>query len=359
MTKFFVLGPLECRSADRPLNISGTLQRTLLATLLAAEGNLVSVESLVTELWADSPPPQWENALQAHISRLRRRIQADTGGQATQLLVRHSGYCLQTGEDAVDAKVFMRALGNARNLGAADPEAAADGLHHALSLWRGRAFALVIQGPLCRTVAQRYDTARLVALETMFDLKLRCGRHMDIIPMLSELVESPSLNERFCEQLMIALYRSGQQARALSSYFRMRDRLDEEARCRADHHLAQSVQRDPQPSPSAPPGRRSRGASRLTIAPDDLREHRCSHGRRQCCPRRSPHTDCRHGHMSAVGLDEMGGARRDDYSNVGTRSRKPSTVCSLPSLPMSATSEPATGATPSGGPSSQEKRHWS
>lgn len=228
MTKFFVLGPLECRSAERPVDISGTLQRALLATLLAAEGNPVSVESLVTELWADSPPPQWENALQAHISRLRRRIEAVADDRPARLIVQHSSYCLRTDEDMVDAKVFMRELGNARFLGAADPISAAGALHHALSLWRGKAFGLVIQGPLCRTVAQRYETARLVALETLFDLELRSGRHADIIPMLSELAEAPSLNERFCEQLMIALYRSGQQARALSSYCQMRDRLDEE-----------------------------------------------------------------------------------------------------------------------------------
>jgi DNA-binding SARP family transcriptional activator len=228
MTRFFVLGPLECRSAERSVNISGTLQRTLLATLLAAEGNPVSVDSLVTELWADSPPPQWENALQAHISRLRRRIDAVAVDRPTQLIVQHSGYCLHADDDAVDAKVFMRELGKARFLGATDPARAAEELRRVLSLWRGKAFSLVIQGPLCRTVAQRYETARLVALETLFDLELRSGRHIDIIPTLSELVESSSLNERFCEQLMIALYRSGQQARALSSYCRMRDRLDDE-----------------------------------------------------------------------------------------------------------------------------------
>jgi SARP family transcriptional regulator, regulator of embCAB operon len=228
MPSFFVLGPLECRSAQRHINVSGTLQRTLLATLLAAEDNPVSLESLVTELWAESPPPQWENALQAHVSRLRRRIDAVADGRAARLVVQHSGYCLQTSEDAVDAKVFMRELSNARFLGATDPGAAIDKLRRALSLWRGKAFGLVIQGPLCRTVAQRYENAQLVALETLFDLELRGGRHTDIIPMLSELVEAPPLNERFCEQLMIALYRSGQQARALNSYNRMRDRLDEE-----------------------------------------------------------------------------------------------------------------------------------
>ncbi|HEX4062756.1 MAG TPA: AfsR/SARP family transcriptional regulator [Streptosporangiaceae bacterium] len=228
MAKFYVLGPLECRSSERLVNIPGTLQRTLLATLLAAEGNPVSVESLVTELWADSPPPQWENALQAHISRLRRRVDAVADSRTAQLIVQHSGYRLSTDDDAVDAKVFMRELGEARFLGNHDPKRAADVLRGALSLWRGNAFGLVIQGPLCRTVAQRYEAARLVALETLFDLELRGGRHTEIIPLLAELVEPPSLNERFCEQLMIALYRSGQQAVALTAYRRMRERLDDE-----------------------------------------------------------------------------------------------------------------------------------
>jgi SARP family transcriptional regulator, regulator of embCAB operon len=228
MIKFFVLGPFECQSNNRPLNISGLLQRAVLATLLAAEGVPVGVDSLVSELWGDEAPPHWENALQAHISRLRRRIDAVADDRSTRLLVEHSGYCLQTDEDAVDAKVFMRAFENARFVGGSDPGTAAEALRNALSLWRGKAFSLVIQGSLCRKVAQRYETARVVALEMLFDLELRSGRHTDIIPTLSELVETLSLNERFCEQLMIALYRSGQQARALSAYTQMRDRLHEE-----------------------------------------------------------------------------------------------------------------------------------
>ncbi len=228
MTKFVVLGPLECWSAGRPVNISGTLQRSLLATLLAAEGNPVPAEALVAELWADSPPPQWENALQAHISRLRRRIDAVADDRPVRLVVQHSGYCLPTDEQALDAKMFMRELHGARLRGSTDPAGAADLLRDALSMWHGKAFGLVFQGPLCRTVAQRYEAARLVALEMLFDLELRSGRHTEIIPMLSELVEPPSLNERFCEQLMIALYRSGQQAPALTAYRRMRERLDSE-----------------------------------------------------------------------------------------------------------------------------------
>lgn len=227
VVEFLVLGPFRCLSAGRPLNVSGVLQRSLLATLLAAEGVPVAVDSLVFQLWGEEPPPRWENALQAHVSRLRRRIEV-VGDRSTRLIVEHSGYCLQTGADAVDAKVFMREFEAARCLGVSDPRAAADALRGALSLWRGKAFGLVVQGSLCRKVAQRYETARVVALETLFDVELRGGRHADIVPMLSELVESLSLNERFCEQLMIALYRSGRQADALRVYTQMRERLHEE-----------------------------------------------------------------------------------------------------------------------------------
>jgi DNA-binding SARP family transcriptional activator len=219
---------MECWSGQRPVNISGALQRTLLAGLLAAEQNTVSVDALVVELWAGTPPPLWENALQAHVSRLRRRLHGVVDDQPAQLVVQPSGYRLLIAAEALDAAVFMRELARARVLGSGDPIAAADALRSALSLWRGSAFATVIQGPLCRTAAQRYEAARLIGLETLFDLELQGGRHADIIPMLSELVESSSLNERFCEQLMIALYRSGQQASALSTYQRMRKRLNAE-----------------------------------------------------------------------------------------------------------------------------------
>ena len=56
MIKFLVLGPFECQSANRPLNISGTLGRGLSATLLAAEGIPVAVDSLVSELLRTRPP---------------------------------------------------------------------------------------------------------------------------------------------------------------------------------------------------------------------------------------------------------------------------------------------------------------
>jgi SARP family transcriptional regulator, regulator of embCAB operon len=210
------------------VEINGTLQRTLLAVLLENETKPIPAEALMLELWAGSPPNQSENALQAHVSRLRRRLEAAADDRPARLIVQSSGYRLLVDEDAVDATTFMRAFTRARMIADRDPAEAASQLRSALALWRGPAFGNIVGGPMCRAAAARYEAARMVALETLFDLELRIGRHADIIPTLRELVESTALNERFCEQLMIALYRSGQQTEALATYHRMRHRLDAE-----------------------------------------------------------------------------------------------------------------------------------
>lgn len=228
MTRFSVLGPIECWSGQRQVEVHGVLQRTLLATLLAADSKPLPAETVAVELWAGSPPKLWENALQAHVSRLRRWLVAVADDRPARLAVQPGGYCLLVEEDSLDASVFMRRFTRARALAATDPIGAVSAFRSALSLWRGSAFGNVVGGPRCRSAAARYDSARLIGLEAMFDLELQAGRHVDIIPALSELVESPMLNERFCEQLMVALYRSGLQTEALATYRRMRRRLDTE-----------------------------------------------------------------------------------------------------------------------------------
>jgi hypothetical protein len=120
----------------------------------------------------------------------------------------------------------MRALKDVRSRPNMDAGMAIVKLRSAVALWRGPVFGGPLGGPICQAAAARYEAARLVAVEMLFDLELRCGRHTEVIPELSELVESQSLNERFCEQLMVALYRSGRQADALKVYRRMRMRMD-------------------------------------------------------------------------------------------------------------------------------------
>ncbi len=225
-TRFRYLGTLEVWHDGRLCEIRGTIQRTLLAALLAAGSRPVSTQALVGELWADNPPATAENSLQAHVSRLRRKLHGSGDGRSTCLLSLPSGYQLLVADTDVDATTFARAVTEARQREGSDPDEAVRRLRSALTLWRGPVFGGQIGGPLCQAAAARYEASRTMAVELLFDLELRRGRHSEMIPELSELVESPSLNERVCEQLMVALYRSGRQIEALDVFRRMRVRLD-------------------------------------------------------------------------------------------------------------------------------------
>lgn len=229
MLKFCVLGPIEIQLPGRSLEIRGRFQRTLLAALLVNANRLVMAHTLVDELWGENPPGAAENALQAHVSRLRGKLAKAEPGRRTQRVVSlPSGYRLVAGPDEVDAEAFLQAITYVRAQPNLEPLEIIERLRGALSLWRGPAFGGDLGGFLCQAAAVRFEEHRSSALETLFDTELRIGRHAEVIAELSELVESRSVNERLCVQLMIALYRSGRQSDALALYRKVRTRLLDE-----------------------------------------------------------------------------------------------------------------------------------
>lgn len=225
---FRLLGTLEYWRDDRPVEIRGVIQRTLLAALLSAASWPVPTASLIEELWGENPPLTAENSLQAHVSRLRRKLGTSRGTQGVRLLNLPSGYQLLVPQTDIDAFAFMNGIKTARLLKSTDPGRASAELRAALSLWRGPVFGGPLGGRLCQATATRYQAARSTALELLFDLELQCGRHSEAIPELSEMVEASSLDERMCEHLMVALYRAGRQTEALDTFRRVRARLDDE-----------------------------------------------------------------------------------------------------------------------------------
>jgi DNA-binding SARP family transcriptional activator len=218
------LGALECGPGHRPTQVRGRFQRALLGALLAADSRPVSAGALIGELWDEQPPDKAENALQAHVSRLRRTLAEGGMPQLPQLVP--GGYQLAVARDDVDAGCFVTRLARARELGATDPGAAVAVLREALALWRGPVFGGPLGGAICGATAARFEAARIAALEFLFDLELAWGRHAEVLPELTELDGTAGLNERFCELLMVALYRCGRQSEALAAYRRMRARLD-------------------------------------------------------------------------------------------------------------------------------------
>ncbi len=218
MIEFRILGGLEMLSPEGRVTVAGGFQRMLLQALLVSEGKAVSSETLMAELWGESAPAGAANALQAHASRLRKKLRViEPGRDRPRLVCLPYGYQLLMDGAQLDATAFMESAARAERLRADAPEEAVTLLRGALRLWRGAVCGGSPGGPLGKAAAARYEEHRLRALETLFDSELLLGRGTAVLAELREAHLANPLRERFCEQLMVALYRSGRQAEALDT----------------------------------------------------------------------------------------------------------------------------------------------
>lgn len=230
MIRFCLLGPLELRSDGITRPIRSSSQAILLLSLLLSEGREVATDALINELWGGDLPNRPDNALQAHISRLRTLVDSlEPDHSASRLTSRSSGYLLHVADDELDGHLFLAEVNALSGSRARLPPAdAATRARRVLGMWRGPLFGGVAGGTICHSGAVRYERGRYRALEALFEAELARGNHVEIIPELSALVTMPALPQaRFCEQLMIALYRSGRQADALEVFYRTRQRVSE------------------------------------------------------------------------------------------------------------------------------------
>ncbi|KOV82129.1 BTAD domain-containing putative transcriptional regulator [Nocardia sp. NRRL S-836] len=200
--QFRVLGTLEVTSHGRPVPLPAGHSRVVLAGLLLRANEVVSVEQLTRWLW-DGAPPNPDRAVKTiHMimTRLRKAL-----GEANVVVTTATGYVARVEPDQLDLTRF-RAL-------------VTSGAHtEALALWRGPALTDVVSDSLHQDEIAALEEDRLAALELRVDDDLARGRHLDVLPELRALTRQHPLRERFWSQLVLALYRAGQQADALSAY---------------------------------------------------------------------------------------------------------------------------------------------
>ena len=191
--------------------------------LLLNAGRVVSREQLIDGLWEAEPPPRAGRSLETKVSRLRAAL-----GDSANVVARSGGYVFQASAEDVDVYRFEQALDEGRSLLAEHPAAARARLEGALALWRGRPLSGLPDGVLAVERA-RLEAERLQALEARIDADLALGEGTSLVGELQELRSEYPARERFAEQLMLALYRSGRQTDALEvyreTYRRLRDEL--------------------------------------------------------------------------------------------------------------------------------------
>lgn len=224
--RFGILGPLEV-SGGVP---QAAKLRGVLGTLLVRANEVVSVDSLVDELWPDSPPRTATTTLQVYVSHLRKSLRsADPQSGGEVLVTRRPGYLLRVAADELDSTAFeeLSRLGHQASLDA-DFAAAAEHQRRALALWRGPLLSDIPHGPLMDGAAVRLAETRTTALDERVRAELHLGMHRELVAELHELAAEYPLREEFHAHLMVALYRCGRQAEALRVFARLRQTLVEE-----------------------------------------------------------------------------------------------------------------------------------
>jgi DNA-binding SARP family transcriptional activator len=217
--EFRILGPLEVADAGEPVQLHGQKQRALLALLLLEPNRVVSTDRIIDSLWGEEPPKTAATSLQNFVSQLRKLLGPET------LLTKPPGYELRLEQEQLDFEQFRRLVDEARG---EPPDARAEKLRRALSLWRGPPLGDLGFESFAQSEIARLEEFRLVVVEDKVEAELEAGRHAELVGELETLAEEHPLRERLRAQLMLALYRAGRQAEALQIYHETRRVLVDE-----------------------------------------------------------------------------------------------------------------------------------
>jgi DNA-binding SARP family transcriptional activator len=221
--QFALLGPLEVHD-EAPVELRGTLRRTLLARLLLDAGTAVPADELIEVLWGAKPPQSANAALYNQVTRLRQSL----GAAGDRITATPSGYRVHVEPGELDLELFADSCGEGRKASAeARWEQATRSFSQALAIWRGRPLAGLpaLEGHLR---VRQLEEQRLEALEARIHAELSLGRASHAIAELQTLVAQHPLREAFAGQLMLALQGAGRQGEALQIYRSLRTMLVEE-----------------------------------------------------------------------------------------------------------------------------------
>jgi DNA-binding SARP family transcriptional activator/energy-coupling factor transporter ATP-binding protein EcfA2 len=263
--EFRVLGPLVVRADDRELPLGGPLRRAVLAALLLEPDRMVPTDRLVRVMYGEELPSTAVDQVRQAIYHLRKALPNAAGGH--RIVTEKPGYRLRLApDDVLDLDRFDAGVARARKARAeGNLETAAKEFRAALAWWRGDALADLADLPVS-SLTLAIEQRRLIAVDERIEVDLALGRHGDLLPELSDLVERYPLQDRMWSHLLRALYRSGRRAEALAGYQRARAIMVEENGLDPAPELADLHRRILADDPSLEPAVLPLG-ERPTIAP--------------------------------------------------------------------------------------------
>ncbi|WP_182880888.1 BTAD domain-containing putative transcriptional regulator [Microbispora sp. H10949] len=228
--RYSLLGPMKAWRDGEELDLGWARQQAVLAVLLLEMNRPVSVTALVDAVWGADPPRNARSTVQTYVSRLRRVVEPGRASTARNavLVSSDAGYQVRGDPSELDVAIFERHLTAAEDLRAqGDLAAAAGKVDAALALWRGEPFG-GLQGPRLEAERRRLQERHGFAGELRATIRVELGQNTAAIAELTRLIDEFPLRERLRGLLMLALYRAGRQADALTAFHDLRRLLAEE-----------------------------------------------------------------------------------------------------------------------------------
>ncbi|MGW4853239.1 BTAD domain-containing putative transcriptional regulator [Streptomyces sp. NPDC004288] len=221
--RFQLLGPLSVTDGRDVVMLPPSKPTALLAALLVRPGSVVSGDRLRDVVWGEEHPPTAKTALQSCVLRLRRLF-AKYGIEDQAVTAVAGGYRVDADAETLDLLHFRRLVERAAASGTGSELYT---LRSALALWQGGLLSNVPSDLLHRDEVPRLAEERLRVLERVCDIELEHDRCREALVDLWEVTRVYPAHERFAEQLIEALYRTGRQTEALAEYRRIKGHLRE------------------------------------------------------------------------------------------------------------------------------------
>jgi DNA-binding SARP family transcriptional activator/tetratricopeptide (TPR) repeat protein len=188
---------------------------------------VVPIDRLCDLLWDEDQPEHARRTLHSHVARIRAVLVRAGAERAGVAIESHgAGYLMRIDPDRVDAHRFRALVHEAAKT--TDLARREELLHEALAFWRGPALLDAAADHLRERLCADLEELRIHAVEESVAVRLKRGRHHEVVAELANLTIAHPTRERVAELHMTALHRAGRTAEALGVYQRVRTHLVEQ-----------------------------------------------------------------------------------------------------------------------------------
>ncbi len=233
--RFRVLGGLQVRVGDRPVELGPPKQRTVLGVLALSPNTLIHRDAIAEAVWGGLLPAAPARLIPTYLSQLRQAL----GTTRKRNLIVSDGprYRLAVADDEHDLLEFRRLIRQAAN----EPANAAELYDQALQLFDDEPIAdLDGLHHLPEVAAIRIE--RVTAVLAFADIALTTGKHAAALPHLRLASAAEPLHSGVQARLMRALAAGGQVPAALQLFQAVRRRLRDELGLEPDAELVAAHQ---------------------------------------------------------------------------------------------------------------------